>query len=124
MEDEAPGFLNLTHDAIQWRRNQQVWIRLRIQGPSRMMVEIVTTLGTPEPMSHEELCLLMVAIYWMLKQRFCENMHISWTRKREDQMHTFIWEATLMVPTAAGRRPVRTLAGRSGDYYRIWFAGM
>ena len=29
-----------------------------------------------------------------------------------------------MVPTAAGRRPVRTSAGRSGVYYHVWFAGM
>ena len=89
-----------------------------------MMVEIVTTLGTPEPMSHQELFLLMVAMYWLLKQRACENMRISWTRKREDQMHTFNWEAILMVPTVAGRCPVRTSAGRSGDYYYIWFARM
>ena len=54
VEDEALGFLNFTHDAIQWRRNQQVRIGLQIQGPSRMMVEIVTTLGTPEQMSHQE----------------------------------------------------------------------
>ena len=39
-------------------------------------------------------------------------------------MHTFNWQAMLMVPTAAGRRPVRTSAGISGDYYHIWFAGM
>ena len=92
--------------------------------PPPMMVEIVTTLGTRELMSHQELFSLMVAIYWMLKQRVCENMRISWTRKREDQMHTFNWEATLMVPAAAGRRPVRTSAGRIGDYYHIWFAGI
>ena len=51
-------------------------------------------------------------------------MRISWTRKKEDQLHTFNWEATLLVPTAAGRRPVRTSAGRSGEYYHGWFAGM
>ena len=124
VEDEALGFLNFTHDAIQWRRNQQVWIRLQIQRPSRTMVEIVTTLGTPEPMSHQELFSLMVAMYWMLKQRVCENMCIRWTWKREDQMHTFNWQAILMVPIAAGRRPMRTSAGRSGDYYYMWFAGM
>ena len=28
-----------------------------------------------------------------------------------------------MVPTATGRRSVRTSVGRSGDYYHIWFAG-
>ena len=123
-ENEAPGFLNFTHDAIQLRQNQQVWIRLQIQGPSRMMVEIVTSLGTPEPMSHQELFSLMVAMYWMLKQRGCENMRICWTRKREDRMHTFNWEAILMVPTAAGRRPVRTSAGRSRDYFYISYAGM
>ena len=61
----------------------------------------------------------MVAIYWMPKQRVSENMRISWTRKREDHMHTFNWEATLMVPTAVGRRPVRTSASKSGDYYHI-----
>ena len=66
----------------------------------------------------------MVAVYWMLKQRVCENMRISWTRKREDQLHTFNWEATLMVPSAAGRRSVRTSAGRPGEYYHVWFAGM
>ena len=55
---------------------------------------------------------MMVAIYWMLKQRVCENMRISWTRKREDQLHTFSWEATMTVPTAAGRRPLRTSADR------------
>ena len=32
VEDDALGFLNFTHDAIQWRRNQQVWIRLQIKG--------------------------------------------------------------------------------------------
>ena len=37
-------------------------------------------------------------------------------------MHIFDWEAILMVPTATGRRSVRTSAGRSGDYYHIWFA--
>ena len=89
-----------------------------------MMVEIVTTLGTPEPMSHQELFSLMVAMYWLLKQRACENMRISCIRKREDQMHTFNWEAILMVPTAAGRLPVRTSAGMSRDYFYIWFAGM
>ena len=52
VEDEAQGFLDTTRDAIQWRRNQQVWIRLLVQGPSRMMLEIVTTLGTPEPVTH------------------------------------------------------------------------
>ena len=88
-----------------------------------MMVEIVTTLGAPEPMSHQELFSLMVAMYWLLKQRACENMRISWIRKREDQMHTFTWEAILMVPTAAGHRPVRTSTGKSGDIYLIWFAG-
>ena len=124
VEDEALEFLNFTHDAIQWRRNQRVWIRLQIQGPSRMMAEIVTTLGTPEPMSHQALFLLMVAMFWLLQQRACENMRISWIRKREDQMHTFNWEAVLMVPTAAGRRPVRTSAGKSAYYYYIWFAGM
>ena len=64
------------------------------------MIEIVTTLGTPEPMTHHELFSLMVAICWMLKQRVCENMRISWTCKRQDQLRTFNWEATLMVPTA------------------------
>ena len=29
-----------------------------------------------------------------------------------------------MVPTAAWRRPMRTSAGMSGDYFYIWFAGM
>ena len=123
VEDEALGFLNFTHGAIQWRRNQQVWIRLQIQGPSRMMVEIVTMLGEPQPMSHQELFSLMVAMCWLLKQRACENMRISWIRKREDQMHIFNWEAILMVPTAAGRRSVRTSAGRPGDNFHKWFAG-
>ena len=54
----------------------------------------------------------------------CENMRISWTCKREDQVHTFNWQATLMVPAAAGRRPVRTSAGKSREYYHVWFAGM
>ena len=63
VEDEALGFLNSTRDAIQWRRNQQVWIRLQIYGAYRMKVEIVTTLGAPEPMTHQELFSLMVAIY-------------------------------------------------------------
>ena len=66
----------------------------------------------------------MVAICWMLKQRVCENMRINWTRKREDQLHTISWEATVMVPTAAGRRLVRTSDGGSGEYYHVWFAGM
>ena len=66
----------------------------------------------------------MVAMYWLLKRRACENMRIGWTWKREDQMHTFNWEAMLMVPIAAGRRPVRSSAGMSGDYFYIWFAGM
>ena len=39
-------------------------------------------------------------------------------------MHTFNWEAILMVPTAIGRQPVRTLAGMSGYDFYIWFAGM
>ena len=124
VEDEAPRFLKFTHDAIRWCRNQRVWIRLQIQGPSCMMVETVTTLGTPEPMLHQELFSPMVAMYWLLKQRACENMRISWIPKREDQMHTFNWEAILMVPIAAGRWPVRTSAGKSGDYYYIWFAGI
>ena len=38
-------------------------------------------------------------------------------------MHIFEWEAIQMVSTATGRRSVRTSAGRSGDYYHIWFAG-
>ena len=63
-------------------------------------------------------------MYWLLKERACENMRIRWIRKREDQMHIFNWEAILMVPTASGRRPVRTSAGMSGDYFYIWFAGM
>ena len=66
----------------------------------------------------------MVVVCWMLKQRVCENMSISWTRKREDQLHTFNWEATLISPTAARRRPVRTSAGRSGEYFHVWFVGM
>ena len=49
-----------------------------------MKVEIVTTLGTPEPMSHQELFSLMVAMYWLLKQRACEIMRINWIRERED----------------------------------------
>ena len=124
VEEEALGFLDSTRDAIQWRQNQQVWIMVLIQGPSRMMVEIVTTLGAPQPMAQQELFSLMVAIYWMLKQCVRENMRISWTCKREHQLHTFNWEATLMVPTVAGCRPVRTSAGRSGEYYHVWFAGM
>ena len=48
---------------------------------------------------------------------------VCWIRKREDQMHIFDWEAILMVPTATGRRSVRTSAGRAGDYFHIWFAG-
>ena len=124
MENEAPGFLNTTRGAIQWRRNQQVWIRRMIQGPSRMMIEIVTTLGAPEPMTHQELFSLMVAICCMLKQRVCENMRITWASKREDQLHTFNWEATLMVPTASGRQLVHTSAGRSGKYVHVWFTGM
>ena len=95
-----------------------------IKGASRMMLEIVTTFGAPEPMTHQELFSLMVAISWMLTKRVCESMRINSTRKREDQLHTFNWEATLMVPTAAGRRPERTSAGRSGEYYHVWFAGM
>ena len=67
VEDEAQGFLDTTRDAIQWRRNQQVWIRLLVQGPSRMMLETVTTYGAPEPMTHQELFALMVAFCWMLK---------------------------------------------------------
>ena len=43
-----------------------------------------TTLGKPEPMSHQELFSLMVAMYRLLKQRACKNMRISWIRKRED----------------------------------------
>ena len=31
-----------------------------------MMVEVVTTLGEPEPMSHQELFSLMVAVCWLL----------------------------------------------------------
>ena len=85
-----------------------------------MMVAVVTTLGESEPMSHQELFSLMVAVCWLLKQRACENMRIGWIRKREDQMHIFNWETILMVPTAAGHRLVRTSAGRAGDY---WFAG-
>ena len=87
-----------------------------------MMLEIVTTFGAPEPDTSG--AVFVVAVCWMLKQRVCENMRISWTRKREDQLHTFNWEATLMVPTVAGRRPVRTSAGRSGEYYHVWIAGM
>ena len=49
VEDEA---LDTTRDAVQWRRNQEVWIRLLVQGPSRMMLEVVTTFGAPEPMTH------------------------------------------------------------------------
>ena len=81
IEDEALGFLSFAHDTIQWRRNQRVWIRLQIQGPSCMMVEVVTTTVEPEPMSHQKLFSLMVAVRWLLKR-------ISWIRKREDQMHT------------------------------------
>ena len=65
----------------------------------------------------------MVAVCWQLKQRAYESMRISWIQKREDQMHIFDWEAILMVPTATGRRSVRTSAGRSGDYCHMWFAG-
>ena len=39
-------------------------------------------------------------------------------------MHTFNWEAILMVPICAGRRPMRTSAGRSAEYDYIWFAVM
>ena len=67
-----------------------------------MMVAVVTTLGEPEPMSHQEVFSLMAAVCWLLKQRAYENMRISWIRKREDQMHIFEWEAILMVPTATG----------------------
>ena len=123
IEDEALGLLIFAHDAIRWRRNQRVWIRLQIQGPSRMMAEVVTTLGEPEPMSQQELFSLMVPVCWLLKQHAYENMRISWIRKREDQMHIFDWEAILMVPTSTGRSSVRTFAGRAGDYYHIWFAG-
>ena len=77
VEDEALSYLDTTRDAILWRRNQQVWIRLLTQGPTRMKLEIVTTYGTPEPMTHQELFSLMVTVCWMLKQRVCENMRIS-----------------------------------------------
>ena len=60
------GFLNTTCDAVQWRRNQQVWIRLLVQGPSRMMLEIVTTFGAPGPMTHQERLSLMVAMCYVL----------------------------------------------------------
>ena len=69
---------DFAHYAIHWRRNQRVWIRLQIQGPSRMMVEVVTTLAEPEPMSHLELFSLMVAVCWLLKQHAYENMRINW----------------------------------------------
>ena len=81
IEDEAMDLFDFAHYAIQWRRNQRVWIRLQIQGPSRMMVEVVTTLGEPEPMWHQELLSLMVAVCWLLKQRACENLRINWIRK-------------------------------------------
>ena len=64
---EALGFLDTTRDAIPWRRNQQVWIRLLVQGPSRMLLEIVTTFGAPQAMTLQELLSLMVAVCWMLK---------------------------------------------------------
>ena len=67
-----------------------------------MMVEVVTTLGEPEPMSHQELFSLMVAVCWLLKQHACENMRMSWIWKREDQMHIFDGEAILMVPLQQG----------------------
>ena len=59
----------------------------------------------------------MVTIYRMLKQRVCENIRASWTRKREHQLHALNLEATLMVSTAAGHRRVRTSAGRSGQIF-------
>ena len=38
-----------------------------------MMVEIVTMLRTPEPLSYQELLSLMVAIYWMSMFIFFPN---------------------------------------------------
>ena len=61
-------------DAMQWCRNQQVWVRLLIQGKARMLCEVVTMYGTLESMSSQALYPVMVQMCWQLKPRACGNM--------------------------------------------------
>ena len=42
IEAEALGTLRMVHKAMVWRRNQRVWLRLRITSPWRMLTEVVT----------------------------------------------------------------------------------
>ena len=53
----------MTFDTIQWRRNQRVWLRLHIEAPARMLCEVVTIYGTPEPMAQREMLSLMVQVH-------------------------------------------------------------
>ena len=58
-----------------------------------------------------------------LKLWECETMQIHWRRKDVGQLHHFDREASLLIPTASGRRVVSSSAGRSYGCSYVWVAG-
>ena len=76
IDDEAKGVFHNLFDAMQWRRNRRVWVRLSNHGDSCMLCEVVDVDGTIECMSNHELYSVMAQKYWQLKPRACEKMQI------------------------------------------------
>ena len=75
------GTFRNVFDAMQWRRNLRMWVRLLIHGEAHMLCEVVNMCGVPESMSTQELYSVMVQVYWQLRQRAWENMQLWLCRK-------------------------------------------
>ena len=67
VEEEALDTLRLTHEAMIWRRNQRVWLRLYIVCEARMTMEVVTMRGEQEVMLKQEMYSSVVQVIWVLE---------------------------------------------------------
>ena len=54
VEQEVLETLRLTHEAMIWRQNQKIWLRLHIASEARMAVEVVTMRREPEVMLNKK----------------------------------------------------------------------
>ena len=61
----------------QWRRNQRVWLRLRINSPSELLAEVMTVHGTPGPVMLREMYSLMAHVFWILRQQTEEKWDVQ-----------------------------------------------
>ena len=55
IEDEAMGAFHNVFDAMQWGRNQRVWVFLLTHGEAWMLCEVVNMYGEPQSMTGPEL---------------------------------------------------------------------